>query len=178
MADLDRRKPLVAADAVVGVDDPRVTASRRRLAAALFCLTLLGGGRVHGEVPVSGPPDQGAGAVVFAYGRFGEDQYGPVSIGLDQFEQHLEELADGAYTVMPLPAVLDRLRRGAPLPDRTVALTIDDAHRSVYREAFPRLKKAGLPFTLFVAPAASVQKPCVSEVRLSEMLTASTRTRS
>ena len=31
-------------------------------------------------------------------------------------------------------------------------LTIDDAHRSVYTEAFPRLKAAGLPFTLFVAP--------------------------
>ncbi|UEM03830.1 polysaccharide deacetylase family protein [Skermanella rosea] len=124
----------------------------RRFAAALLWLTLLGGGRAHGEVPVSGPPDQGAGAVVFAYGRFGEDQYGPAGIGLDQFDQHLAELSDGAYTVMPLPAILDRLRRGAPLPDRTVALTIDDAHRSVYREAFPRLKQAALPFTLFVAP--------------------------
>ncbi len=41
---------------------------------------------------------------------------------------------------------------GTPLPDRAVVLTIDDAHRSVYNEAFPRLKAAGVPFTLFVAP--------------------------
>ena len=32
-----------------------------------------------------------------------------------------------------------------------MGVSIDDAFLSVYREAFPRLKKAGIPFTLFVA---------------------------
>ena len=32
-----------------------------------------------------------------------------------------------------------------------MGLTIDDAFLSVYREAWPRLKRAGLPVTLFVA---------------------------
>jgi peptidoglycan/xylan/chitin deacetylase (PgdA/CDA1 family) len=94
---------------------------------------------------------QGEGAVIFAYGRFGEDQYTSTSIGLDQFEQHLAELSGGGYAVLPLPVILDALRGGSPLPDRAVALTIDDAHRSAYQEAFPRLRQAGLPFTLFVA---------------------------
>ena len=88
----------------------------------------------------------------FAYGRFGEDQYGPGSLALDQFDAHLAELADGGHTVLPLPVLLEKLEHGTPVPDRAAALTIDDAHRSVYDEAFPRLKAAGVPFTLFVAP--------------------------
>ena len=40
---------------------------------------------------------------------------------------------------------------GAELPDRTIAITVDDAYASVYAHAWPRLKKAGLPFTLFVS---------------------------
>ena len=43
------------------------------------------------------------------------------------------------------------LRQGKALPVRTVAITIDDAYRTVYTEAWPRLKAAGIPFTVFVA---------------------------
>ncbi len=93
-------------------------------------------------------------AVVFAYDRFGEDQNPSISIRLDQFEAHLDELTDGDYQVLPLPKILDALRSGKPLPDRTVAITIDEASRSAYQEAWPRLKAAGLPFTLFVATDA------------------------
>src|SRR3546814_10885194 len=52
---------------------------------------------------------------------------------------------------MALPEIVARLAAGAPLPERTVAITIDDAALSVYREAWPRLKAAKLPFTLFVS---------------------------
>ena len=40
----------------------------------------------------------------FAYSRFGEDQYGPGSITLDQFDAHIAELADGGHTVLPSPS--------------------------------------------------------------------------
>jgi peptidoglycan/xylan/chitin deacetylase (PgdA/CDA1 family) len=99
----------------------------------------------------AGESSADTGAVVFAYGRFGEDSNPNLSIRIDQFEAQIAELTDGDYTVMPLPDIVDTLRRGAPLPDRTVALTIDDATLSVYRDAFPRLRAAELPFTLFVA---------------------------
>ena len=90
-------------------------------------------------------------AVVFAYNRFGEDQSPGSSIRIDQFEAHLEELTTGGYAVLPLPAILDALRAGKPLPDRAVAITVDDATRSFFTQAWPRLKAAGLPVTLFVA---------------------------
>ena len=90
-------------------------------------------------------------AVVFMYHRFGESDYPSTNITIAQFEAHLEELTKGGYKVLPVPDILAALRRGAPLPDRTVGLTIDDAFLSVYKQAWPRLKAAGFPFTLFVS---------------------------
>lgn len=91
------------------------------------------------------------GAVVFMYHRFGETKYPSTNITLEQFEAHIRELTSGPYRVLPLPEIIKALRQGSPLPDRTVGLSIDDAFLSIYTEAWPRLKKSGLPFTLFVA---------------------------
>lgn len=90
-------------------------------------------------------------AVVVMYHRFGESVHPSTNIRIEQFEAHLAELAKPEYTVLPLPEIIARLRARKPLPERTVGITIDDAFLSVYREAFPRLHKAGIPFTLFVA---------------------------
>ncbi|MEX2642254.1 MAG: polysaccharide deacetylase family protein, partial [Acetobacterales bacterium] len=90
-------------------------------------------------------------AVAFMYHRFGESELPSTNIRIEQFEQHLEELRSGPYTVMPLPEIVRRLGNREALPDRAVAITIDDAYLSVYEQAWPRLRRAGLPFTLFVA---------------------------
>ena len=92
-------------------------------------------------------------AVVLMYHRFGEATHPSTNIRLDQFEAHLAELSKPKYTVLPIPEIIARLKARKPLPDRTVALSIDDAFLSVYKEAWPRLRTAGLPFTLFVATA-------------------------
>ncbi|MEQ9334183.1 polysaccharide deacetylase family protein [Thalassobaculum sp.] len=93
-------------------------------------------------------------AVVFMYHRFGESEWPSTNIRVDQFEAHLEEIRTGGHTVMAVPEILERMRNAAELPDRTLGITIDDAYSSVYRIAWPRLKKAGLPFTLFVSTDA------------------------
>ncbi len=98
------------------------------------------------------PPVEAAdSAVVFMYHRFGESSSPSTNIRIDQFEAHLKELAEGGYEVLALPSILSALKRGEALPDKTIALTIDDAYLSVYRVAWPRLKAARFPFTLFVA---------------------------
>ena len=99
------------------------------------------------------------GAVIFAYGRIGDDHGTGASIGIDQFEDHLDELTDGDYQVLPLPQIVEALRKGSVLPDRTVALTIDDATPLAYREAYPRLRAAGIQFTLFVSTDALDRGP-------------------
>jgi peptidoglycan/xylan/chitin deacetylase (PgdA/CDA1 family) len=93
-------------------------------------------------------------AVILIYHRFGDSRYPATNVRLDQFDAHVAELTSGGYAVRPLPEIVDALLTGKPLADRTVAITIDDAYRSVYAEAWPRLRKAGLPFTLFVATEA------------------------
>ncbi len=90
-------------------------------------------------------------AVVLMYHRFGEANYPTTNIQLEQFDAHLELLASGDYNVMALADIISRLQDGQTLPDRTVAITIDDAYLSVYTEAWPRLKAYGFPATVFVA---------------------------
>lgn len=89
-------------------------------------------------------------AVVFMYHRFDDSRFPTANTRLDQLDAHIAELKTGGYTVWPLPRIVEALRLGQPLPDKTVGLSVDDAWMTVHRNAWPRLKAAGLPFTLFV----------------------------
>ena len=100
---------------------------------------------------VSAPSLAADHAVVLMYHRFGEDDVPLTSIRLEQFDAHLEHLAEGGFSVLPLNQVLESLARGESLPDRAVSLTADDAYLSVLTEAWPRVKARGWPMTLFVA---------------------------
>ena len=96
------------------------------------------------------PAAAGDSAVVLAYHRFGETAHPSTNIRLAQFDAHIETLVRGGYKVLPLPEIVAAIRERRALPERAVAITIDDAFLSVYAEAWPRLERAGLPFTLFV----------------------------
>ena len=97
-------------------------------------------------------------ANVVMYHRFGEPDHRSTNIRLEQFDAHLEELTSGGYAVLPLEEIVAAIRNGTELPDRAVAITIDDAYLSVYAEAWPRLRAAGLPFTIFVSTDAIDQR--------------------
>jgi peptidoglycan/xylan/chitin deacetylase (PgdA/CDA1 family) len=90
-------------------------------------------------------------AVIIMYHRFGEDKYPSTNTTIAQLEDHVAELASGRYAVLPVRRIIEDIRAGRPLPDRAVGITIDDGFVSVIAEAWPRFKKAGLPFTLFTA---------------------------
>ncbi len=90
-------------------------------------------------------------AVGLMYHHFGEKSYPSTSIPLKLFEQHLQHFEQEGFQVLALASVLDALQRGEALPDKTVVITMDDAYRSVYTEAYPRLKQRGWPFTVFVS---------------------------
>lgn len=89
-------------------------------------------------------------AVVLTYNRFGEDRFPATNTRPEQLDSHLAELKAGGYQVLPLPQVVEALRTGKALPDKAVALTLDDSWLSVWQVAWPRLKAAGLPVTLFI----------------------------
>ena len=88
--------------------------------------------------------------VVLMYHRFGEDRYPSTSIRTEQFDAQLRHLQEQKFSVVPLAAVLSAVNNGSPLPERAVAITIDDAYRSVYDVALSRLREYDYPFTVFV----------------------------
>ncbi len=126
------------------------TAKSAAAAALIFAAPLFVA--VPGAGAEEVPADNGAAVIM--YHRFGEAQYPSTNIRIDQFEAHIAELTSGPYTVLPLPEIAAALAEGRRLPERTVGISIDDAFESVYREAWPRLRAAGLPFTLFVSTQA------------------------
>lgn len=90
-------------------------------------------------------------ATVLMYHRFGENKYPSTNIRIEQFDAHLEVLADGNYHVWPLDKIVDHLQQGQNIPDKTIAITIDDAYLSVFTEARPRLNAHDFPYTVFIA---------------------------
>ena len=48
--------------------------------------------------------------------------------------------------MLPVPEILAAIDAGRPLPERTVGITVDDATRSTFEEAWPRFEEAGFPF--------------------------------
>ncbi len=90
-------------------------------------------------------------AVVFMYHHFGDNRYPSTNIKLEQFDEQIDYLQRENFSVWPLKKILDHLDNNTPLPDKTIAITMDDAYQSVYSQAYPRLKTLGWPFTVFVS---------------------------
>jgi peptidoglycan/xylan/chitin deacetylase (PgdA/CDA1 family) len=89
-------------------------------------------------------------AVVLIYHHVDAGTPASTSLTPELFAEHLEYLVTHGYRALPLAALVDSLRVGGTIPDRTVAFTFDDGYRSVYTEAYPRLRELGWPFTVFV----------------------------
>jgi len=121
----------------------RITQQLSTLGLALGCL--LGSALANAVEPH---------AVVFMYHRFDDARYPSTNISMDQFTRQLDYLEENGYRVWPVERIVEHLQSDREIPDRTVALTVDDAYRSVYENAFPVLKERELPFTVFVSTDA------------------------
>ncbi|MBK8187109.1 MAG: polysaccharide deacetylase family protein [Cellvibrio sp.] len=89
-------------------------------------------------------------AVVLIYHHVSNTTPKSTSISPEDFEAHLNYLETNEFTVIPLIELVELIRQNKPLPDKTVAITFDDAYRDVYESAYPILKKRNWPFTFFV----------------------------
>jgi len=130
-------------------------AAIRRCAAGLAALAMAAGGArlAHAESGAAGTDDPAAdnGAVVLMYHRFGNQKYPSTNVRMEQFKAHIEKLSEDKYTVMRLSQLVAALENDEPLPEHAVAITVDDAYKSFYERAWPLLKDAGMPVTLFAA---------------------------
>ena len=89
-------------------------------------------------------------AVVLQYHHVDTMTPASTSTSPERFGMHLDHLADNDFDVVPLAELVDTLRAGEPLPDRTVAISFDDGYVSIYETAWPMLKAKGWPFTVFI----------------------------
>ena len=90
-------------------------------------------------------------ASVIMYHRFNEQRYPSTNTTLEQLEAHIAYLQEGGFNVMSLPDIVYAFQSGQQVPDKTVAITIDDAYLSVFEHGWPRFEEAGFPITLFIA---------------------------
>ncbi|MCG7982437.1 MAG: polysaccharide deacetylase family protein [Candidatus Thiodiazotropha lotti] len=86
---------------------------------------------------------------ILCYHRFG-NKGGRLEVSAEQFEQQLAYLKQHDYRVIHLDELYGFLKGERALPKRSVVLTIDDGHRSIYTIAYPLLKKFNFPATVFV----------------------------
>ncbi|MDH4231571.1 MAG: polysaccharide deacetylase family protein, partial [Nitrospirota bacterium] len=99
------------------------------------------------ERPVSVP--------ILLYHRFGPAVADSMTVKTTVFESHLRYLRENGYTVIPLRNLVDYyLGKALPPPPRSVVITVDDGHRSVYTEMFPLIRKYRIPVTIFLYPSA------------------------
>ena len=55
------------------------------------------------------------------------------------------------YNIFPITEIVQKINDRKKLPDFTVGISIDDAYSSVYEKAWPLLREAKIPFTLFIS---------------------------
>jgi peptidoglycan/xylan/chitin deacetylase (PgdA/CDA1 family) len=92
---------------------------------------------------------------ILVYHRFGPVASDAMTVTTPVFESQLRYLGDHGYSVIKLRELVDAwLDRGHSLPPRSVVITVDDGHKSVYTDLLPLLKKYRFPVTLFLYPSA------------------------
>lgn len=92
---------------------------------------------------------------VLCYHRFGPTVADSMTVKTSTFEAQLKWLQSEGVQIIPLRALVDYLQGNAPAPpERSVVITVDDGHRTVYSELLPVIEKYGIPVTLFIYPSA------------------------
>ena len=73
----------------------------------------------------------------------------PYAVSSDDFARQMHYLAD-QFVPISVDELVLRLRGGEPLPERSVALTIDDGYADIYANAYPILAQYAIPATIFL----------------------------
>ena len=98
---------------------------------------------------------RGCALPILVYHRFGPSAADSMTVRTSQFEAQLRYLEDNGYHVVSLRSVVDCLhKRRADLPDKAVAITVDDGHRTVYTDMLPLIQRYRIPVTAFIYPSA------------------------
>ena len=99
-----------------------------------------------------------ANAHIFVYHRFADDRYKSANTTIKELTKQFDYFKENNYKVVPLSKILDKLKNKEEIPNKWVALTIDDAYKSFYDHGLEIFKKYNYPFSLYVYVEASEKK--------------------
>lgn len=92
---------------------------------------------------------------ILLYHRLGPTVTDGMTITTPVFEAQMKYLHDNGYKVIPLRQLIDHYRGKAPAPaPKSVVIVEDDAHKSVYSDMLPIIRRYRYPVTVFTYPSA------------------------
>jgi peptidoglycan/xylan/chitin deacetylase (PgdA/CDA1 family) len=87
---------------------------------------------------------------VLIYHRVGDSRYPSTNVDTGLFTTQMEWLKEAGYTVISTKRLEGFLLRGEDIPAKSVVIHFDDGYRSVYRNAWPVLRRMGYPFAMTI----------------------------
>lgn len=125
------------------------------MAILAFVFLMVGLPSAHGELRNRNEGFQAIRVPILLYHRFGPLVSDSMTVTTDTFKSEMKYLTDNGYRVIPLAELVEcYLGKRKPLPPRSVVITVDDGHKSVYADMLPLLRKYQIPVTLFIYPSA------------------------
>lgn len=92
---------------------------------------------------------------VLCYHRFGPEAVDSMMIKNSAFSEQMEWLKAHGYSVISLDMAMGYVNGEVKkIPAKSVVITVDDGHKSVYSDMAPMVKKYKIPVTLFIYPSA------------------------
>ncbi len=76
-------------------------------------------------------------AVILQYHHVSEKLPAVTSVSEETFKSHLNHIKEHGFSVIPLPQLLDSLKAGKSLPEKTLAITFDDGYENNITAAGP-----------------------------------------
>jgi peptidoglycan/xylan/chitin deacetylase (PgdA/CDA1 family) len=92
---------------------------------------------------------------ILVYHRFGLAVRDSMTIRTSTLVAQLKYLQEHRYPIIPLRTLVAYLNgETSPPPPRSVVITVDDGHESVYADMLPVVRDYRIPVTLFIYPSA------------------------
>ena len=90
------------------------------------------------------------GVISLMYHRVGEGKYPSTNVSTEMFKQHLEAIKASGLSYIKPEKFKNQILEGKTFSKRFILLTVDDAFKSFYQNAWPILKENKIPFIMFV----------------------------
>lgn len=113
---------------------------------------------------------QAYATTILIYHKIGDNRTPTTNVSIKKFKEQMRYLHDKGYEVLELKKVVNMIKNHKKLPKKSVVLTFDDGYKTVFKNAFPVIKKYGYPATVFL-PTEAIEKRYPDYMTLNQIKT-------